>query len=163
MFSPQDLAAWRETGHHDWLAHQQVIELAGLLAAEVAQLKPEADAPQTNTIANFVAAQYALAAYSAVCQAGGASLALPTLSELSGKVAALRLGDHNAERLQLLRERLQLLKDDSFMRYKKRIWVGLDTLRKYVTSRHPRAQAAFEALVAQMNEPLDDPKPKKEL
>ncbi len=75
------------------------------LSADVAELKPAGEESLTDTLAQFLSAQYVVAAKAAVRQAGGVAVDLKTLQGLCNDVAALRRGDQNAEWLRLEREK----------------------------------------------------------
>jgi hypothetical protein len=81
------------------------------LAAEVAELKQTTEEPLTDALAQFLTAQYVLAAKAAVRQASGGPLDLKTLRALCGDAVALRRGDQAAARLRFDRERLQLSRE----------------------------------------------------
>ena len=136
------------------------------MTAEVAELNQAAEQPLTDTLAQFLAAQYVLAAKAAVRAAGGQPLDLKSLRPLCGDVAALRRGDQNAERLRIEREWLSTeyrwllqAKEDSHEKWKKKIITGLETLQRYVYTHHPKAKAAFETLAAEVRGPFDSMEP----
>ena len=66
----------------------------------------------TDTLAQFLSAQYVVAAKAAVRQTGGVAVDLKTLQGLCNDVAALRRGDQNAEWLRLEREKFAEAKQD---------------------------------------------------
>jgi hypothetical protein len=160
--SEEDLSAWKAAGYRDWLAQQQALEQARQLAAEVADLKQAGNEHLTEMLAQFLAAQYVLATKAAVRQANGGPVDLKTLQALCADLAALRRGDHSAERLSIERQRVSLeydwliqAKEDSLLRHKKKLLFGLQALQKYVTHDHPEAKAAFDVFLKQVGSPLD--------
>jgi len=104
-FSEQDLSEWKATGHCDWLAQQAALEQVRQLSADVAELKQAGDGALTDTLAQFLSAQYVVAAKAAVRQAAGAAVDLKTLQALCNDAVALRRGDQNAGWLALEREK----------------------------------------------------------
>jgi len=108
--SEQDLSEWQATGHRDWLAQQSALDQVRQLSAEVAELEQAGEGALTNQLAQFLSAQYVVAARAAVRQAAGAAVDLKTLQVLCGDLVALRRGDQNAGWLRLEREKLELLK-----------------------------------------------------
>jgi hypothetical protein len=108
--SEQDLSEWQATGHRDWLAQQSALDQVRQLSAEVAELEQAGEGALTNKLAQFLGAQYVVAAKAAVRQAAGAAVDLKTLQVLCGDLVALRRGDQNAGWLRLEREKLELLK-----------------------------------------------------
>jgi hypothetical protein len=111
--SEQDLSEWQATGHRDWLAQQSALDQVRQLSAEVAELEQAGEGALTNQLAQFLSAQYVVAARAAVRQAAGAAVDLKTLQVLCGDLVALRRGDQNAGWLRLEREKLELLKKKS--------------------------------------------------
>jgi len=112
-FRDEDLSAWAQTGHRDWLAHQSVLEAVRELAAEVRELVQAGEGALTEMLSQFLTGQYAMAMRAAVQQAAGGALDLKTLQPLCRDLVALRRGDHNAESLRLQREkRAEAKKDD---------------------------------------------------
>jgi len=151
----QNLSEWRKGGYMDWLSQQAALERGRELIAEVAELSKAADGEFTDKLARFLCAQYVVATKAVVREASGGAVDLKTLRDLCNNISMLRRGDQNAERLRIERERLLLAEQDSIMKYKKKILVGLETLQKFVHGHHPEAKAAFEALVDQVKGPLD--------
>jgi hypothetical protein len=108
--SEQDLAEWKESGYRDWLAQQVALEQVRQLTAEVAELEQAGEGALTDRLAQFLSAQYVVAAKAAVRQAVGAAVDMKTLELLRGGLVALRRGDQNAGWLRLEGERLEFLK-----------------------------------------------------
>lgn len=144
-FAIKDLADWQETGHCDWRVHAEAREQASQLHAEVAELKQAGEAPLTDALAQFLAAQYVLATRAALRQAAGEPLPLPTLRVLCADVVSLRRGDHQSQRLRLERERLVLAQRDFELRQSSKIHLALDALCQEIKG-NPAARAAFENL-----------------
>ena len=78
------------------------------MAAESAELRRAVGGPVADTLAEWLAAQYVLAARRLVRDAGEDGLDLRTLAALNRDLVALRQGDHSAARLAIDRERLEL-------------------------------------------------------
>lgn len=107
----------------------------------------------TGAVAGWLASHYAQAARGQLAGLeGGARLKL--LRTLAQDWALLRKGDQTAERLQIERERLVLAERDSLGKWKRKIIVGLETLLTYL-EHHPKAKAAFDALLEQVRHPYD--------
>ncbi|MCB1078559.1 MAG: hypothetical protein KDM64_12095, partial [Verrucomicrobiae bacterium] len=103
---PQNLSEWRKGGYLDWLARQQVLEIAGTLAEESAAWESEGRAPLADTLAHWVAGRYAIATRELASAEGPE--AWQSLRDFCRDLVELRKGDHSAERLRLERERLEL-------------------------------------------------------
>jgi len=121
--------------------------------------------PITETLAKFLAAQYAIAIDAAVQNAAGAPLDLTTLAALASDVAALRKGDQNAAWLRLERhrvgleyKRLALARKNSHERWKSDMTRALEIFQGHL-KRHPQAREAFAAFAQQVRGPLDEPFP----
>ncbi len=87
---------------------QHLLQHVRQLAAEVAELKREGAAPLTDDLAQWIAAQFVVAARAAARNAADGCVDLKTLRGLCADVVALQRGDHGAARLKLERERLDL-------------------------------------------------------
>ena len=81
-----------------------MLELAERTGESVAELQGEGRPALTDTLAQWVAARYAVATRQVV-QAGGAE-GWRALRELCADIVELRRGDHYAERLRLERDQL---------------------------------------------------------
>lgn len=92
------------------------------MAAEVKELTEAAAEPVTETLARWLALQYVAAARVAAAEADDAGLDLPTLRSLTADVVALRRGDHNAGRLRIEREQLDLAREQTKERLEKLFW-----------------------------------------
>ena len=68
--------------------------------------------------------------------------------------ALLRHGDQTAERLRIEREWLGVASRDADMKWKRKIIVGLETLKTYA-DKHPKARAAMAELSRQVRHPFD--------
>jgi len=88
-----------------WIA--EALSAVRQLAGEAAELRQAGEGPLTEALAQFLTAQYVMAARAAVQHAGGGPLDLPALRALCADVVALRRGDQAAARLQLDRERFE--------------------------------------------------------
>lgn len=88
-----------------WIA--EALSAVRQLAGDAAELRRAREGPLTHALAQFLAAQYVMAAKAAVQQAGGGPLDLAALRALCADVVALRRGDQAAARLQLDRERFE--------------------------------------------------------
>jgi len=59
-FRDEDLSAWAQTGHRDWLAHQSVLAAVRELAAEVRELVQAGEGALTEMLSQFLTGQYAM-------------------------------------------------------------------------------------------------------
>jgi len=116
--SKEDLSEWEASGYRDWLAQQAALEQVRQVSADAAELAQAGEGALTDTLAQFLSAQYVVAAKAAVRRAAGAAVDLKTLQVLCNDVVALRRGDQHAEWLRLEREKLALLKGKADQRGK---------------------------------------------
>jgi hypothetical protein len=124
------------------------------LLAEVADLKKAGADALTDTLAHWLTAHYVAAAKSAARKAGTEGMDLKTLHGLIADVVALRHGDQTAERLRIEREWLAVASRDADLKWKRKIIIGLETLKKYA-DKHQEAKAAFDELARQVRHPFD--------
>ena len=115
-FRDEDLSAWAQTGHRDWLAHQSVLAAVRELAAEVRELVQAGEGALTEMLSQFLTGQYAMAVRAAVQQAACGVMDLKVLKPLCSDLMALRRGDQNAESLRLQRERLDIERSEDAAR-----------------------------------------------
>jgi hypothetical protein len=106
----------------------------------------------TDTLALWLAGRYAVATRRVAETDGPEGWQL--LREMCGDIVELRRGDHSAQRLVLERERAATAARDAEMKWKRKIVIGLETLKKYV-DKHPEAKAAFDELARQVRHPFD--------
>jgi hypothetical protein len=106
LVSEQDLTGWQASGYCNWLSQQAVLEQVRQMSADVAELEQAGEGALTNKLAQFLSAQYVVAAKDAVQKAAGGAVDLKTLQMLCGDLVALRRGDQNAEWLRIEREKL---------------------------------------------------------
>lgn len=78
------------------------------MVVETSALSETVDGTIADTLACWLGARYAVTASRLAEEAGAEGLDLPTLASLTADVAALRKGDHSAERLRIERERLEM-------------------------------------------------------
>jgi len=95
------------------------------MVAETAALRQPGGGTVADTLAEWLATRYVVAARALSDQAGDDGLDLPTLAKLTSDVAVLRKGDHSAERLRIERERLELERERSeqFMQARFEEWL----------------------------------------
>ena len=148
----QNLSEWKKRGYRDWLAHQEALELAEKLAADVVDLHAAGRAPLTDTLAVWLSSRYAVATRRVVQAKDTESWRL--LREMCADVVELRRGDHSAQRLLLERERIAAQTPGAEQKWKRKIVVGLEALSMYV-AKHPQAKAAFDELVRRVRHPFD--------
>jgi len=119
--------------------------------------------PLTDTLSHFLAGQYAIAIDSAVRQAGSDHINPQTLAAFASDVAALRKGDQNAQWLRLERhrvgleyKRLRLAMKDSHEKWKTKLTLAMDALKKHLAD-HPEASVALAAFAEKVREPFATP------
>lgn len=78
------------------------------MATETAALSETVAGTIADTLAEWLASRYVIAANKLSDQAGNEGLDLKTLSSLTADITSLRKGDHTAERLRIERERLEI-------------------------------------------------------
>lgn len=151
VVAAEDMAEWMEGGYRDWVAQRRALQETQGLAVAVSALQGGGGQGLTGTLAQFLAAQYAVAARAMVRDAAGKPVELERLRALCRDVAQLQRGDQNSERLGLDRQRvgierlrLELAERESETRWKKRTVLGLEALQSRVTEQ-PEVAEAFEA------------------
>ncbi len=123
------------------------------IAAEADELQQAVGGSVTDAVAGWLAPQYALAAREQLAALEGEGR-LKLLRAFVQDWALLRHGDQTAERLRIEREWLEVSSRDADRKWKRKTIVGLEVLLTYV-KHHPKAQAAFDALVDQIRHPFD--------
>jgi len=95
------------------------------MAAETAALRQPGGGTVADILAEWLATRYVIVVRALAEQAGDDGLDLPTLAKLTADVAALRKGDHSAERLRIERVRLELERERSepFMQARFEEWL----------------------------------------
>jgi hypothetical protein len=123
------------------------------MAVEANELQQAVGGSITDAVAGWLAPQYALAAREQLAQLEGESR-LKLLRAFVQDWALLRHGDQTAERLRIERERLAVALRDADVKWKRKIIVGLDTVKAYADE-HPEAKAAMDELCRQVPHPSD--------
>ena len=90
------------------------------MTAESAALRQAGGRTVADTLAEWLANRYVIAASNLSDQAGSEGLDLKTLSSLTADISALRAGDQGAERLRLEREKLELHRERDERRMEKK-------------------------------------------
>jgi hypothetical protein len=148
----QNLSEWKQGGYRDWVAQQEALEWAERLREDGAKWDAEDRPPLTETLALWLAGRYAVATRRFAEMEGAEEWRL--LREMCGDIVELRRGDHSAQRLLLERERAAAATRDADMKWKRKIVIGLETLKKYV-DKHPEAKPAFDELARHVRHPFD--------
>ena len=123
------------------------------MAAEADELQRIVGGSITDVVAGWLAPQYALAAREQLAELEGESR-LKLLRAFVQDWALLRHGDQTAERLRIEREWLAVASRDADLKWKRKIIIGLETLKKYA-DKHPEAKAAMAELSRQVRHPFD--------
>jgi hypothetical protein len=104
--SPQNLSEWRDGGYRDWLLEQETKDFAANLAKEADELSAAAGALPTDKMALWLTARFMTVIKRLDASSTDDAIRSKLLSEAAAAFAALRRGDHSAERLKLARWRL---------------------------------------------------------
>jgi hypothetical protein len=123
------------------------------IAAEADELQHAVGGSITDAVAGWLAPQYALAARDQLDGLQGEAR-MRLLRAFVQDWALLRQGDQTAEGLRIDRERLAIEERNSEGRWKRKAIVGSEVLFAYV-KQHPKAKAAFDALVDEVRHPFD--------
>src|SRR5437660_2475547 len=123
------------------------------MAAEANELEQAVGGSITDAVAGWLAPQYALAAREQLAALEGEGR-LKLLRAFVQDWALLRHGDQTAERLRIEREWLAVASRDADLKWKRKIIVGLETLKAYA-DKHPEAKAAMAELSRQVRHPFD--------
>jgi len=103
-----NLSNWKLGGYVDWQAQQDALDAASQLAEDAAQLDEAGGRQITEQLALCLAARLAAALRQLNTLRDDPEAQLKLLRDLCMRVAALRKGDHNAQLLELKREKLDL-------------------------------------------------------
>lgn len=98
----QNLSAWKNGGHGDWLLHRAAVEVTTQIHANAAELRAEIPTPVTDTMATWVVVQYAVAAHGFKKRG---ELDWLKLRKLCIDISKLRRGDFRAQFLELEKEK----------------------------------------------------------
>jgi hypothetical protein len=123
------------------------------IAAEANELRQTVGGSITEAVVGWLAPQYVLAAREQLAELQGADR-LKLLRAFVQDWALLRHGDQTAERLRIEREWLAVASRDADSKWKRKIIIGLETLKVYV-DKHPEAKAALDELWRQVRHPFD--------
>jgi hypothetical protein len=123
------------------------------MAMEAAELQEAVGGSVTDAVAGWLAPQYALTAREQLAELKGEDR-LKLLRSFVHDWALLRHGDQTAERLRIEREWLALEERAYLQRFKRKTVAAMETFYAYVQG-HPKAKAAFEALIDEMRHPFD--------
>lgn len=118
----------------------QVKETLAQIATEAAELKAAVGGALTDTVADWLSPQYAVAAREQLANATSPEERWKILRMVAIDLSALRRGDHCAERLRLERERLELLRAQCQQNKEAEFeeWLKLPAIRERVNPRHRR-------------------------
>jgi len=108
----QNLSEWRQGGYAEWLEQEEALETAGRIIGNVAEWTQTASGPLTDKMALWTTTRCLVAARRLERAAPGDEKAWNRLRELCQTVAALRRGDHRAQRLELAREKFAAKNED---------------------------------------------------
>jgi hypothetical protein len=118
----------------------QVQTVLAEMAAEVAELKRTVGGSITETLAGWLTPQYVLAARDQLAAVANGAERWKVLRCMAGDLTALRRGDQWAERLQLERERLELLREANRKNKEEEFeeWLKRPEVRDKVHPKHRR-------------------------
>jgi len=104
-----NVSNWKLGGYRDWELQQDALEAVRRLGANAAELaQAAAGSPLADQLAICLTARIAVALQQRDCDGDGPAAQLQRLRLLCADLVALRKGDHNAQRLRIEREKLDL-------------------------------------------------------
>jgi hypothetical protein len=103
-----NLTNWKLGGYRDWEAQQEALEAVRSFGADAAELNQAAGGQLADQLAVCLTARIAVALQQPVSDKDEPAGQLQRLRQLCGDLVALRKGDHNAQRLRIEREKLDL-------------------------------------------------------
>jgi hypothetical protein len=106
--SKMNLSNWRLGGYRDWEAQQEALAAVRQSGANAAEINQEAGGQLADQLAICVTARIAVALQKPPSTADDPAAELLRLRQLCADLVALRKGDHNAMRLRIEREKLDL-------------------------------------------------------
>lgn len=118
------------------------------IATEAAELKAAVGGTLTDTVADWLSPQYAVAAREQLANAASPEERWKVMRMVAMDLSALRRGDHCAERLRLERERLGLLREQ-FQKDKEaefEEWLKRPEVRDRVRPKHRRERVTKRIL-----------------
>jgi hypothetical protein len=127
--NPQNLSEWNAGGYRDWLLQQQTNEFAANLEEEADQLNATASVLHTDNMAVWLATRLMTVVARLAASSTNDAARSKLLGEATTAFAALRRGDHSAQRLKLARDRLDFERELDTR--------DLEKLRREWTREHP--------------------------
>jgi len=106
--SKMNLSNWRLGGYRDWEAQQEALAAVRQFGSNAAEINREAGGQLADHLALCLMARLAVAWQKASSAGDDPAGELQRLRQLCGDLVALRKGDHNALRLRIEREKLDL-------------------------------------------------------
>ncbi len=103
-----NLTNWKLGGYRDWQAQQEALEAVRRFGADSAELSQVAGGQLADQLAVCLTARIAVALQQPPSAGDDPGGQLQRLRQLCGDLVALRKGDHNAQRLRIEREKLDL-------------------------------------------------------
>ena len=106
--SDVNLSNWKLGGYRDWEAQQEALEAVCRFGGDAAELSQAAGGQLADQLAVCLTARIAVALQRPPADGADPAEQLRLLRELCADLVALRKGDHNAQRLRIEREKLDL-------------------------------------------------------
>jgi hypothetical protein len=103
-----NVSNWKLGGIRDWELQEEALEAVRRLGANAAELAQAAGSQLADQLAICLTARIAVALQQPDCDGDGPAGQLQRLRLLCADLVALRKGDHNAQRLRIEREKLDL-------------------------------------------------------
>lgn len=143
--SEQNLSEWKQGGHKEWLAQQELLACARELAADAEAVSAEVSGSLSNHLATVLTARYArlMAGWTGETDETFRREAR-ALRALCQDIVELRRGDHCAERLKLDLDRFTEVKKSDLER-------ALVALGEYING-CPAARQAYENFAAMVRQ-----------
>jgi hypothetical protein len=106
--SDVNLSNWKLGGYRDWEAQQEALEAVRRIGGDAAELSQAAGGQLADQLAVCLTARIAVALQRTPVDGADPAEELQRLRQLCADLVALRKGDHNAQRLRIEREKLDL-------------------------------------------------------
>lgn len=110
--SDVNLSNWKLGGYRDWEAQQEALEAVRRFGADAAELTQAADGQLADQLAVCLMARIAVALQQLASGGDDPAAQLQRLRQLCADLVVLRKGDHNAQRLRIEREKLEMEREE---------------------------------------------------
>ncbi len=104
----QNLSQWRKGGYVQWLTQQEILASVNQTLDDAAQIKDATPGSLTDAMARLLTARLSVVLADLKTHGADGKINYESLHALCVDLVELRRGDHNAERLRIERERLDM-------------------------------------------------------